>query len=380
MRHRQSTRLFWVAAAVWLIPAAAGAQPSPATQTLLDQATTRMRVLQAEADQLARQSGSLLAELRALEVDREIKRQAVRKADVELQQITAAQAAAETRLRDLTSARVASTPLVAERLVAIAKRGRGGYARLLLAADDLRDMGRLSRGVTAVAELDRVRLEAHRRMLRAEEAAAADLSARRGVAAAARNEAAGARQALDAAIGAHSRRLEEIDRRRDLNARYLGELQEAHAALQRQTPASAVRDAVLPILPFRGALDWPATGRVLSRFGRATPGRLGAVMMRNGIEIATDDEQPIRAVHSGVVSYAAPFAGFGTLVILDHGSDDFSLYGHLATADVTEGVRVDHGAVVGRAGRNPSGVPSLYFELRIDGRPVDPVQWLRSPR
>jgi septal ring factor EnvC (AmiA/AmiB activator) len=52
----------------------------------------------------------------------------------------------------------------------------------------------------------------------------------------------------------------------------------------------------------------------------------------------------------------------------------------LSKADVAEGARLERGAVVGQSGRNPSGVPSLYFELRIDGQPVDPVQWLRSPR
>lgn len=383
MRHGRTPNAAWLAAtAVWLVSQAApsGIQAPAASQALIEQATARIRALQVEADRLARQSGSLLAELRALEIDREIKRQSLQKAEVALQEVTAASSAAEHRLRMLTDARIASTPLVAERLVAIAKRGRRGYAQLLLAANDLREVGRLSRGVAAIAELDRVRLDAHRRTLQAQEVATADLAAQRAAAASARDEAARARQALDAAITAHTRRLDEVDRRRDLNARYLGELQEAHAALQRQSPASTARDAVLPLLPFKGALEWPATGRVLSRFGSGAPGPRGVRVLRSGVEIATDEDQVIRAVHGGVASYVAPFAGFGTLVIVDHGGDDYTLYGHLANAEVTEGARVERGAVVGRAGRNPSGVPSLYFELRIDGRPVDPVQWLRSPR
>jgi septal ring factor EnvC (AmiA/AmiB activator) len=88
----------------------------------------------------------------------------------------------------------------------------------------------------------------------------------------------------------------------------------------------------------------------------------------------------VRAVHDGAVAHAAPFEGFGTLVILDHGGGGFSLYGHLADAAVAAGAPVERGAVVGRAGRNPEGVNALYFELRIDGQPVDPLQWLGSPR
>jgi septal ring factor EnvC (AmiA/AmiB activator) len=354
---------------------------APASKALINQAATRIRELQSEADQLAKQSGSLLAELRRLEIQREIKRQALRQAEAELKDVTAAHTAAAGRLQSLSDARVASTPLVAERLVAIAKRGRGGYLRLLLEADNLRDLGRLTRGVAAVVELDRVRLDAHRRTVRAEAQASAELGTRRAAAASARDEAGRARMALDAAVAAHLRRLEEIDRQRDLTARYMGELQDAQAALLRQAPSAAPgAAATLPIQPFRGALDWPAPGRVLSRAGRSASGRLGVSVMRNGIEIAASEDEPVRAVHGGAVSYAAPFTGFGTLVILDHGGNAFTLYGYLSAADVAEGTRVERGAAVGRAGRSPSGVPSLYFELRIDGRPVDPVQWFRSPR
>ena len=68
----------------------------------------------------------------------------------------------------------------------------------------------------------------------------------------------------------------------------------------------------------------------------------------------------------------------GNLVILDHGDRSYSLYGHLETAEVTTGQRVGVQAPLGRSGRNPSGIPALYFELRIDGAAVDPLQWLKK--
>ena len=82
----------------------------------------------------------------------------------------------------------------------------------------------------------------------------------------------------------------------------------------------------------------------------------------------------------GKVAYAAPFSGFGTLVIVDHGSSAFTLYGHLQEALVTAGTNVSRGAPLGRIGLSPSGGAALYFELRIDGRPVDPIQWLSRRR
>jgi lipoprotein NlpD/lipoprotein YgeR len=86
----------------------------------------------------------------------------------------------------------------------------------------------------------------------------------------------------------------------------------------------------------------------------------------------------VQAVHSGTVSYADAFAGFGNLVIVDHGGNNYTLYGYLSSASVKVGDAVDSGTEVGRVGSSPAGPPTLYFEIRIDGRSVDPVQWLKA--
>jgi septal ring factor EnvC (AmiA/AmiB activator) len=78
------------------------------------------------------------------------------------------------------------------------------------------------------------------------------------------------------------------------------------------------------------------------------------------------------------VAFADEFTGYGKLVIVEHGGGAFSLYGHLGTIRVSRGARVEAGTTVGLSGRNPSGTPTVYFELRIDGRPVDPLQWLQK--
>ena len=136
----------------------------------------------------------------------------------------------------------------------------------------------------------------------------------------------------------------------------------------------------LPIRPFRGDLEWPVTGAVVSAFGKALAGRFGTSIVRNGIEIAAPEGTPVRAVHGGSVAYAAPFAGFGLLAIVDHGGSAFTLYGHLGEVSVRQGTTVQRGTEVGRVGLVPAGDAWLYFELRIDGRPVDPLQWLRRSR
>jgi septal ring factor EnvC (AmiA/AmiB activator) len=345
-------------------------------------AAARIRALQVEADRLAAEARTVFGDLRKLEIDRAIKREELARMEAELAQITQAGDAAAAHVQALEAARVAQIPGVASRLVEIAKRGRGGYLQLLLASDDVRAFGRLSRGVAAVAELDRVRLETHRRTLVAERAAAADLNHKRAAIAAAQKDAAAARAAVDAAVAARNRAIDDLDRRRDLTAEYVNELQNAQLAVERtiSTAGASSSVAALPIRPFRGDLEWPVTGHVVTAFGKALAGRFGTTIVRNGIEIAAPEGTPVRAVHGGTIAYAAPFAGFGVLAIVDHGGSAFTLYGHLAEVSVAQGAAIQRGAEVGKVGLVPAGDAGLYFELRIDGRPVDPLQWLRRSR
>jgi len=78
------------------------------------------------------------------------------------------------------------------------------------------------------------------------------------------------------------------------------------------------------------------------------------------------------------VAYAGSFTGYGNLVIVSHGPLTYSLYGQLASVAVARGAVVDRGQVVGTIGRVMDGTPGLYFELRVDGEPVDPIEWLRT--
>src|SRR5262249_12719076 len=171
--------------------------------------------------------------------------------------------------------------------------------------------------------------------------------------------------------------IHKIDRERDLNAQLTGELQAAQQRLQgtlRDLSSSSrtAEVAPLPLGPFRGALEWPIAGTVIARFGRG-----GVSGVTNGLEIGAAEGTPVRAVHEGVAAYSSAFAGLGTLVIIDHGAQNFSLYGNLLQADVAKGDHVAAGDRVGLVGRSPSGSEALYFELRIDGRPADPLQWLK---
>jgi len=238
----------------------------------------------------------------------------------------------------------------------------------------------MARGVAAVAEMDRVRLECHRRTLRAERDALNELDQKYDEVEALQKDAAKARAAVEAAVARRNRMIQDLDSQRDLAAQYVAELQQAQTQLDETVAAAGAGSSVvaLPIRPFRGDLPWPISGEVTGRFGRQTSGRFGTSIVRNGIEVSAAEGTAATAVHEGTVAYAAPFSGFGTLVILDHGNSAFTLYGHLTDASVSPGTNVSRGTALGRIGVAPSGGAALYFEVRIDGRPVNPLEWLRS--
>jgi septal ring factor EnvC (AmiA/AmiB activator) len=334
----------------------------------------RIAALQREAEQLAGQSRTLLGELRQLEIDRDLRIEEAHQADDAVAAAQQMVQATSDRVAALEQQREAQLPDLRAQLVDVYKRGHTGYAQLLFGGGDLRDFARAGRAVAALSSINQKRIEEHRATLRALQAERDALQAKARDLRTHQDEAARARLAAQRAVVARTALIAKIDSQRDLTAQYVGELQQAYDRIAQQLPASREHVEV-PLAPFRGGLDWPVMGRVTARFGQTN--RPGGAAVRNGIEIAAAEGAPVRAVHGGTVAYADAFAGFGTLVIVDHGTNDFTLYGNLGTASVARGDAVDAGSELGRVGDGPGGAPALYFEVRIDGRSVDPIQWLR---
>jgi murein hydrolase activator len=359
-------------------PAATTLSPADAA-ALAERAGDRIKALQRESDQLAAQSRTMLTSLRQLELMRALRAEELIAVNGRLAAVSAKAAASEARLAEIERQRTLRTPALESRLEALYKRGgKSGYARLLLATADGRNLARASRGVVSLARIEELRIAAHRQLLADERAARDQLASDERQLARLRAEAAALDAAARRAVTERSRLLDDLDRRRELAAQYVGELEQARVRLQSTISGlatSAVGD--LPLRPFQGELPWPVSGPVLSRFGRST-NAFGTATERNGIEIGVSQGAPVRAVHGGTVAYVAPFTGFGVLVILDHGDNAFTVYGHLAGTALRHGAIVTRGQVVGAAGANPAGTGATYFEVRIDGRPVNPVQWLKA--
>ncbi|HEY3247868.1 MAG TPA: peptidoglycan DD-metalloendopeptidase family protein [bacterium] len=135
-----------------------------------------------------------------------------------------------------------------------------------------------------------------------------------------------------------------------------------------QSPPSAV-------IPGRrlGRFLMPARGVLTSGFGYRWHPIFHIRRMHTGIDIAAPRGSPVMAAADGTVLYTGWLGGYGKIVVIDHGGGVSTLYGHLSAILVSTGARVGRGQVIGRVGTTGySTGPHLHFEVRINGRPVDP--------
>ncbi len=360
-----------------LVQAAEAAKAQQATRE-------RIAALTREANGLKRQSASVLDQLRQLDVERALQdareaqaRQALTVLEVDLE-------ALRTRQAGLQSTLERERPAVAARLRRLQRLGRVGYARIAWNASSARDIGRASRLMHYLAQDDGRRLEAYRQTADALADTRTLLASRRDQARALQGEARMRRAAAAAAYARKQELLASLEQETGQREHWLAELVAARGKLDasmtnRPSVPAPTHVLVVPFTSRRRQLPWPVDGTLAGRFGRQRDPRFGTSTVSNGITIATALGTPVRALHAGTVVFAGAFAGFGQLAILDHGQQAYSLYGYLSTVRVQPGTTVEAGAIVGEVGDAPDGDAALYLEVRVDGRPVDPLQWLKRP-
>jgi septal ring factor EnvC (AmiA/AmiB activator) len=172
--------------------------------------------------------------------------------------------------------------------------------------------------------------------------------------------------------------LEEASRRLEALVRELGRRVAARPAAVRPAEPDGPRPPAVGLGVLRGQLPWPTDGRIVAGFGRQVHPRFGTETFRRGVDIEAEEGAAIRAVYGGTVLYRGWLKGYGNLIILDHGTGYYTLYAHASELLVAEGDRVKAGQGIARVGETGSlAGPRLYFEIRYQGRPEDPEQWLR---
>ncbi|TAK01540.1 hypothetical protein EPO44_09025 [bacterium] len=179
--------------------------------------------------------------------------------------------------------------------------------------------------------------------------------------------------------------LSSLRREKDTHVRALKELEQAALRLQKMMDEISRKSVVQPapagvgFEAMRGKLDLPVRGEVMGGFGKTRHPEFSAELFRKGIDIEAPIGEEIRAVEAGKVVFADRFSGYGRMIIVDHGQRYYSVYAHLSDLIKKTGEPVQKGEPIGLVGDSDSLAGArLYFEIRKDGKPVDPLPWFKK--
>lgn len=122
----------------------------------------------------------------------------------------------------------------------------------------------------------------------------------------------------------------------------------------------------------KGSLTVPIAGKVLRRFGKYKHKEFKDIVYSKGILFSAEQNSPVKAIARGRVMYFGRLPGYGTLVIVDHGQRSYSLYARLNDVRVIVGEIVDTNDIIGTTGKPDEENANFYFEIRKNGKPVNP--------
>jgi septal ring factor EnvC (AmiA/AmiB activator) len=270
-----------------------------------------------------------------------------------------------------------------KRLRTLYKQQYGGHALILISAHDYQDLIRKSKYVSLVAHYDNRVIKKYfasieevvskkQKLEKLNEKSNADKEATRQM-----------QSALQTDRAKKDKLLAMIRSKRKTYEKAIQDLEESSKKLRamikklekKKLPKSVTGKGFKSL---KGRYPWPVQGKIAVPFGEYRDPAFKITVYKNGIEIKPERGGKPRAITGGRVAYADWFKGYGLLLIIDHGNGYHSLYGNLSEIFLQTGDILNGGTVIGRIGQSSLlNFPTLYFEIRYKGKPVDPTKWLK---
>jgi len=182
--------------------------------------------------------------------------------------------------------------------------------------------------------------------------------------------------------------LAEIRNKKSLELAAIDSLKQSAAALDRKISVLNIERNKRPesggffdksFTELKGLLNMPVEGKIITRFGLFKNSRFNVENFRSGIDIKADRGEPVRAVSGGRVLYASWFKGYGNMIIIDHSHKYCTVYAHVEELFKSKGDTVEAHEVIATVGDTGSMEgPELYFEVRHQGKPLDPLEWIKK--
>ncbi len=281
------------------------------------------------------------------------------------------------------------TKLLESRLREIYKRRLTGYMEILFNSESFSDFLTRFRYIKKILSLDAEVINDIRQQMKKIEDSKMNLENREEILSLLKKEVEKEKENIEFSIKAKKSIINKIDSQKGVRLKSLKELEQSSQEIkniieriykQREEDSKKASQKEIPTItlkPKKGILALPIQGKLISGYGRQKNTEFNTYTFNSGIDISAPLGQVVRAAGSGEVIYTGSIKGYGQIIIIDHGGRVTTLYAHLSRILVDIEDKVKKEQVIGQVG-DSGGVssPRLHFEVRVEGKPTDPMNWL----
>lgn len=281
------------------------------------------------------------------------------------------------------------TKLLENRLRVIYKHRLTGYLEILFSSESFSDFLTRFRYIKNILSLDAKVINDIRQQMKKIEDNKMNLENREEILSLLKREVEKGKENIEFSIGAKKSIINKINSQKEAYLKSLKELEQSSLEIKNiieriykqqeedSRKASQKEVPAITLKPKKGILALPVQGKLISEYGRHKNTDFNTYTFNSGIDISAPLGQVVHAAGSGEVIYTGSIKGYGQIIIIDHGGRITTLYAHLSKILIDIGDKVKKGQIVGQVG-DSGGVSStrLHFEVRVEGKPTDPMNWL----
>lgn len=351
-----------------------------ATQAEIDALNTELNKHLQAIEGRSEKLSDIERQLRQLELKTAEIAGAIQKTSTELGRLNAEIKAAQQQLEDLQTEQQQQLTMLEEQIVSAYINGENDFLKMLLNQGSPAELERL---LTYYQYMNDARVEEIKQIKQTQatiEQLKQELAGKKADVVALRKEQTQQKQQLETQQEEQEDTLTQLQAEQRSDKATIKQLEQSRAELEQVLVAieaalkrqSDVR--LVGLKPVKSQLKWPSDGKVRRVFGQR---REGPVEWK-GVLIDGSNGQEIRSIADGRIVYADWLRGFGLVIVVDHGENYMSLYGHNQALLRAVGEKVKQGeeiALMGQSGARDKA--SLYFEIRHQGKPQNPSHWIR---
>lgn len=350
----------------------------------LDKIEQERTYLRQQIRKLDKKKTSVLSQLDKIGFEKKLIQNNIARYNLQVTKANSESATIQKQIFRLTTTLEEEQDSVAKILVTLYKFGNLNYLDFIFRATDVTDLMAESKHLTLLAQYqDRIVLS-YLQTLNELKETEEKLEAKKKEVESLISRARQKKKELDTQEKSHRVFIRRVNQDRKTHLKTLDELKVRADQLQKLIDGmirekSTLPFTVIPLYEKKGSLPWPTNGKIVTNFGIERHPKFLTETQNNGIEISTNKEAVVTAVHPGKVVYADYFQGFyGNLIIIDHGLAYYSMYGHCSNFKVQKGDIVNVGQPIARVGDTGSFKgTALYFQINFKTEPQDPLQWLK---